>query len=241
VTESANFRVHHADAGLADAVTGAAEATRDAQARRWGGSAPRNWSPKCEIDVYPTAALFASETKQPAESPGFSTMTSDGQAINGRRIRLRADRPDMITAVLPHEVTHVVIADFFPSQPVPRWADEGIAVLSEPPVEQERRLAELDGPLRGGKIFSIESLMVRDFPEGEHWPLYYAQSVSLTRFLVAQGKPGQFIDFLARSQRSGVESELRRVYGIAGYEDLQKRWLDDVRMRVASSKAEAAK
>jgi hypothetical protein len=236
VTESANFRIRHTDAALADAIARAAEATRESQARRWSGSTPRNWSPKCEIDVYPTAVVFAAETQQPADSPGFSTMTSDGNAISGRRIRLRADHPDLLTAILPHEVTHVVLADLFPAQPVPRWADEGIAVLSEPKVEQERRLAELDRALQGGKIFTIESLMVRDCPEGEFWPLYYAQSISLTRFLVSQGKPAQFIDFLHRSQSGAVEAELRKVYGIEGYADLQKRWLDEAKGRLASAR-----
>jgi hypothetical protein len=236
VTESANFRIHHSDAAVADAVARTAEATREAQARRWSGSLPRNWSPKCEIEVYPTAAVFAAETKQPTDSPGFSTMTSDGNAISGRRIRLRADHPDLLASVLPHEVTHVVLADLFPAQPVPRWADEGIAVLSEPQNEQERRLAELDRALQGGKIFTIESLMVRDCPEGEFWPLYYAQSVSLTRFLVSQGKPAQFIEFLHRSQSGAIEGELRKVYGIEGYADLQKRWLDDAKARLASAR-----
>jgi hypothetical protein len=236
LTESANFRIHHADAALADSIARAAEATRESQARHWSGSMPRNWSPKCEIDVYPTAVVFAAETKQAADSPGFSTMTSDGNAISGRRIRLRADHPDLLTAILPHEVTHVVLADLFPAQPVPRWADEGIAVLAEPQAEQERRLAELDRALQGGKVFTIESLMVRDCPEGEFWPLYYAQSISLTRFLVSQGKPAQFIDFLHRSQSGAIEGELRKVYGIEGYADLQKRWLDHAKARVASTR-----
>jgi hypothetical protein len=131
-------------------------------------------------------------------------------------------------------VTHVVLADLFPTQQIPRWADEGIAVLSEPKHEQERRIVELDPALDGGKIFSIEHLMVRDYPEGPHWALYYAQSVSLTRFLVDQGTPAQFIDFLQGSQRTDAQTELRRVYKIDGFADLQTRWLDYARTRIAS-------
>jgi hypothetical protein len=33
---------------------------------------------------------------------------------------------------LPHEITHVVLADRFNTKPMPRWADEGMAVLTEP-------------------------------------------------------------------------------------------------------------
>ncbi len=53
-----------------------------------------------------------------------------------------------MTAILPHEVTHVVLADLFTTQQIPRWADEGIAVLAEPNAEQEIRAAELQEPLR---------------------------------------------------------------------------------------------
>ena len=48
------------------------------------------------------------------------------------RTNLRADHPQVLTAILPHEVTHVVLADLFTTQQIPRWADEGMAVLAEP-------------------------------------------------------------------------------------------------------------
>ncbi len=226
VKETANFVIFHDDPPLADRVSDAAEAARDAMTRKWTGSAPpRPWTPKCELYLYPNAAIFAQVTRQPIESPGFSTMESNGAQVTGRRIKLRADAGNLVEAVVPHEVTHVLLADLFPARQIPRWADEGISVLSEPPAEQDKRMGELDAPLSGGRIFTVEALMVNDYPEGKYWPLYYAQSVSLTRFLVEQGKPGQFIDFLQGAQRNGVEPELKRVYGFEGYADLQARWL----------------
>jgi hypothetical protein len=235
IKETPNFVIFHADPDLAEKLAASAESARESQTRRWTGSPPpRNWSPRCEIYVYPTAALFSQITGQPVDSEGFSTMQTDGVKTTARRINLRADHATIVTAVLPHEVTHVVLADLFPTQQIPRWADEGIAVLSEPKHEQERRIVELDPALDGGKIFSIEHLMVRDYPEGPHWALYYAQSVSLTRFLVDQGTPAQFIDFLQGSQRTDAQTELRRVYKIDGFADLQTRWLDYARTRIAS-------
>lgn len=227
VKETANFVILHDDPALAESVAKAAEAARDAMVRRWTGSPPPwAWEPKCEVYLYPNAAIFSQVTGQPVESPGFSTMESDGVAVTGRRIKLRADAPSLVAAVVPHEVTHVLLADLFPVKPIPRWADEGVAVLSEPAAEQEKRMGGLDEVLDGGKVFSVENLMtVPDYPEGKYWPLYFAQSVSLTRFLVDQGKPGQFIDFLQGSQRKGVEPELKRVYGIENFADLQARWL----------------
>ena len=57
--------------------------------------------------------------------------------IISRRVNLRTDHPTLVQAVLPHEITHVILADFFTEQQIPRWADEGLAVLAEPLDEQE--------------------------------------------------------------------------------------------------------
>ena len=109
---------------------------------------------------------------------------ADWGRIIARRVNLRADHANLLRAILPHEITHVVLADLFPHQQIPRWADEGMAVLSEPASEQHLRAADLDEPLTKGQLFKLEHLMAMDYPEGKYWGLYYAQSVSLTRFSV---------------------------------------------------------
>jgi hypothetical protein len=76
-----------------------------------------------------------------------------------------------------------------------------------------------------------------DYPDGRFWSLYYAQSVSLTRFLVGQGSPEQFVEFVRSSQRGGIESELKRVYRIEGFADLQRRWLEQVKTQPAIAAA----
>ena len=79
-----------------------------------------------------------------------------------------------------------------------------------------------------------------DYPDGKFWALYYAQSVSLTRFLVEQGTPAKFVQFVQRAQVNGVEPELKRVYGIDGYAELQGRWTSYARSRSSESTASAS-
>jgi outer membrane biosynthesis protein TonB len=238
-----SFRILHADQGLAERVAQVAETARDEQLRRWTGTAPRGpWSPRCDIYLYPSPELFHQMTGQPPDSDGFSTMGQDGGRVVARRINLRADHPDLIAAVLPHEVTHVVLADLFPDQPPPKWADEGIAVLSEPVALQERRVTPLAKALGAGPIFAVGDLMaIADYPDGRHWPLFFAQSVSLTKFLVERGTPDQFIRFLQAARRNGPDAELRRVYKIDGVADLQKRWLAHLRSGPSAAMADAPK
>jgi hypothetical protein len=235
VWDTPSFRILHADEALAVHVARIAERARAEQMRRWAGSSPAAaWTPRCDIYLYPTAAIFRQATGQPESSPGFSTMGLTGGHVTARRVNLRADHTNLLKTILPHEVTHVVLADLFCTQQIPRWADEGMAVLSEPRSEQDLRAADLEGPLKSGELFKLSDLMVMDYPNGRFWSLYYAQSVSLTRFLVEQGTPAQFVQFVKSSQRAGVENELRRVYRIEGFADLQKRWIAHVQAQDAT-------
>ena len=227
VLDSASFRIYHADPSLAAKVAQAAETARRDQMKRWASSkaARPNWQPPCEIYLYPSAKQYAQMTGQPEDSPGFSTMGMNAGRIISRRINLRTDHPALVQAVLPHEITHVILADHFTEQQIPRWADEGLAVLSEPADEQQRRAADLVTPLAENRLFAVDVLMNMDYPDNRYWNLYYAQSVSLTRYLVEQGSPAQMIQFLQDSQRGGYEAALRKLYKIDGFLDLHRRWL----------------
>ena len=241
IRESANFRVFHADPKLAEQVVQVAEAVRRDQTKRWSGSLPAApWQPRCEIYLYPTAQQYAQMTGQPEDSPGFSTMGMNEGQIISRRVNLRTDHDGLLAAVLPHEVTHVILADFFTDQQIPRWADEGMAVLTEPATEQKRRAADLVEPLGRNLLFPIETLMKMDYPDNQYWNLYYAQSVSLTRFLVDQGGPAQLVQFLQGAQTKGFEAELRRVYKINDFADLQARWVVYARNNLEPPTATAA-
>jgi hypothetical protein len=160
-------------------------------------------------------------------------MSNDGVRVVSRRMNLRVDNPLLLTATLPHEVTHIVLADLFIAQPIPRWVDEGLAVLAEPESERLHRRADLKGPLDAGRVFEVGPLMAMDYPDPKDWRLFYAQSVSLTQFLVDQGPPERLIQFVRDTQRIGTEAALRDVYHIEGLAGLQERWLDYARKEAA--------
>ncbi len=215
VENTTNFRIYHADAELARRVGRIAETTREEQIRRWTGQPPRGtWYPVCEIYLYPNAKIFSQRTDQPEDSPGFSTSGLMAGRVTARRINLRADHEKLEQAILPHEVTHIVLAELFAEKQIPRWADEGMAVLAEPTDEQRVRAQDLSKPLNGGRIFAVEQLLVMDYPDGQFWPLYYAQSISLTRFLVETSTPVRFVEFVKDAQRHGYEAALQRHYQI---------------------------
>ena len=223
VHETPNFRIYHCDPVMAERAAAVAEAVRTAQARRWGSAATREaWSPRCELYLYPTAKSYAQATGQPEQSPGLSTMSNNGVRVLSRRMNLRVDNPLLLSTTLPHEVTHIVLADLFVVRTIPRWADEGLAVLAEPAAEQHLRQADLKDPLEAGRVFKVGRLMTMDYPDTKDWRLFYAQSVSLTVFLVEQGPPERFIQFVRDSQRIGTEAALRDIYHIDGLDTLHE-------------------
>jgi Peptidase MA superfamily len=235
-----SFRIFHNDEALARKAATRAEAARRAAAKFWTGAEPASpWTPKCDLYLYPTAEVFAAQTQQPAESPGFSTAGLEGGRVTVRMVKLRVDYPKMLDAVLPHEITHVVLADLFPTKQIPRWADEGMAVLSEPAIEQALRVRDLAGPVREDVLFRLDVLMSADYPSGAHWALYYAQSVSLTRYLVGQGTPQQFVNFVRASQQKGIDAALRGVYRIESITELERRWKVHAREAVNPATASA--
>jgi hypothetical protein len=235
VIETANFRIFHCNPRLAEQAGAAAERVRAAQAKRWGSPALQSpWTPRCDLYLYPDGPSLAKATGQPETAPGFSDLLTDGTRMTTRRTILRTDKPQWLATVLPHEITHVVLADLFVAKIIPRWADEGMAVLAEPDSEQVIRTNELHESLESGRVLDLRKLMTNDQPGDKEWSLYYAQSVSLTRFLVEQDSPASFIKFLRTSNGKGIDAALREVYRIGSLADLRDRWLAYARQQVSN-------
>ena len=70
-------------------------------------------------------------------SGGATSFAFDRGRILGQDMHIEGSLDRLLASVLPHEVTHTVFAYYF-RQPVPRWADEGGAVLSEDDIERNR-------------------------------------------------------------------------------------------------------
>lgn len=236
VLETENFRIFHVDPTLANPLARRVEEARGDLYRYWTPSSPApSWSPRCDLYLYPNAATFARMTGQPGDSPGFSTLDLSRGRVVSRRINLRADADRLLDAVAPHEVSHVVLADLFPNQQIPRWADEGMAILAEPIDAQANRLANLDASLSSGRAFRTGAMMGTSTPRDRDWDLFMAQSASLTRYLVQLDSPTRFLIFLKESQRLGTESALKSVYGFESADALHTRWLSHARRNAATT------
>jgi hypothetical protein len=228
LAETTNFRIFHAQsAEQAERVARAAETARATMARKWLGEKLPVWSPRCDVYLHPTMTDYARATGKPEWSPGHSTLKLEGGRVVVRRIDLRWDDKHMLEATLVHETTHVVLAGNFGRHHVPRWADEGMAVLSEPRERINRHLRNLPGHRRDGQLFNVGQLLrMEDYPEARRIGPFYAQSVSLVEFLVARKDAPTFTRFVRDGLDGGYEGALRKHYGLASFAELEQQWRD---------------
>jgi tetratricopeptide (TPR) repeat protein len=226
VAESANFRIFHQSQALAEQAAQVAERTRANMQQKWFGGGGDGWIPKCDIYLHPTADAYSRATGQ-QNSPGHSTLRMENGRLVLRRIDLHCDDANMLPAVLPHETTHVVLAGQFGQQLLPRWADEGMAVLTEPPEKVERHLANLNKCRKDGQaLFPLQELMqLDDYPrDPRSIGAFYAQSVSLVEYLTNLRGPQTFTLFMLDGMRYGYEKSLQRHYNIQNFADLERGW-----------------
>jgi hypothetical protein len=195
IVQSANFRVYARTPEIANTMLNAAESSRKQLAIHWLGKELPNWPAPCPIIINDGPRTPASgETKYTLVRGGVANFQ---MSVSGTQERI-------IDSVLPHEITHTVMASHFAAlgKPVPRWADEGACTTVEHESERSKHDVMLVRFLSEGKGIPFATLfMLKDYPR-DIMPLY-AQGYSVASFLISQGGPKRFIQFLER----GMETE----------------------------------
>jgi hypothetical protein len=226
VAESANFQLFHQQSRSgAEAALRAAEKARAAQQRKWFGAVGANWEPKCRICLYPNGEAYSAATGAPVNPGGGHTdiQAEDGRVFH-RCIHLHGPRKLVLSGVLPHEVTHAVLAGRFGGERVPRWADEGMAILAEDQPRIDLHLRQLPRMRTEERLFPARKLIeMHDYPQPHAIPVFYAQSVSLVDFLFQEKGAKCFTAFVRDGERGGYAASLRRHYGWT-FAELDRRW-----------------
>lgn len=204
----------------------------------WLTKAAGAWSPKCDVFVHPSVAEYSRILGPGSEqSSGCATLEIEAGRVVGRRIDLRADASDCFDCSLPHELTHVVVAERFTHRRIPRWIDEGMAILAEPRPKQDRRRRALADSLKRNRPFqALELTALPDYPPLDRRDIFYGQSASLVAYLMERESPARFVEFAELSTQIGAEPALARVYGVGSWAELEGDWRS--RMLVPGESAE---
>ncbi len=239
--ETANLRIlNYGPHAVTREVAEGCEIARQQLARKWlGGSVqPNRWNPKCDIVVHPTEDAYLREVGRGAGNTVASSLIDRKHGkIALRRIDVRSTQSNWQTAALGHELTHVVLADRFPARALPRWVDEGAAILADSIEKQSLHRKDLQGAVAGRTEFRLlELITLANYPDAKHWGTFYGQSASLVEFLVSQAGEERFIEFVETALELGYEPALTQVYRF-GIPELERRWYAQLRQpdRVVAS------
>lgn len=188
------------------------------------------WQNKCVVVLHRDLASYQRAIGSVRDrSVGMATHTIVKGQIVSRRIDLRIDADGWMFDALPHELTHLVLADAVGARPLPRWLDEGLAVLAESSTKQARRKVELDRAVAAhGTIPTHELLTLAGFPSARQRDVFYSQSASLAAYLVERDGAVAFLKFARQSLELGTDAALRDVYGIADAGRLERLWKADL-------------
>lgn len=236
---TSNFRVYAPSKDLAEKFGDFAEHYRREKALEWLGREMPTWPDRCPLRV-------EINMKQ---SGGATTFTFNPAqlGVQQQEMKIWGETKQLLHSVLPHEVTHTVLAHHF-GRAVPRWADEGASVLSENEEEWFNHDIRCREILNAGRGISMRVLFtLKEYPRD--MITVYAQGYSMCDFLINHHKGGraEFLRFVGlgmKNNNRNWEQAVQEVYGYRSVDELQESWIEHLRkppLRVAArTKSEGA-
>jgi hypothetical protein len=214
----------------------AAKVSREAErqladlSRRWLGRESPEWAEPCPITV-----TLGSDGSRGSTSFVFV----DGRVAR-QEMRLEGTLERILEGVLPHEMTHVVLTQYF-RRPFPRWADEGGATLGEGEIETARYREQMHNLLATpDRCIPLRELFgLNQYPRDSF--AFYETGFSVSNYLVKlKGRP-TFLKFIGTGMDGDWDAAVKRCYGFETVEDLERAWLERIRKDGPRARAAAVK
>lgn len=194
--------------------------------RVWGGNVIMSkWEPRCKIRLHPTRVSYVRKVgSNSGQTSGCSQIQLQSGKIVCREIDLLINLAGELPA-LPHELTHVVLADIFRGKQPPHWLDEGIAMLADTTTKQNLHYRDCNEAIMSGRAIPIRQLVtLESFSSPQQMPAFYGQSLLLVRMLTERDSPHKVIEFANDSLNQGMEAALKQHYAIDSIDHLEKAW-----------------
>ncbi len=210
-----NFTVNAESEDVAKQVALTAERCRDELAVEWLGKKLPRWFKPCDVNV----------SVGQVGAGGATSFAFDRGEVFGWRMRVQGTLERILDSVIPHEVTHTILACHF-RRPLPRWADEGAATLVEHESEQRRQQLTLKQVFDTPRRIPLKNLLaIKEYPSDMQDVLtLYAQGYSLADFLVQKGGKQAYLKFLNDAHKNGWDAAIKHSYSFSNISALEKEW-----------------
>jgi len=186
---------------------------------------------KVHIYIYDTPMQYSQVTGQGVWTSGYSEFKT-------RSIYSYKDVQHLIEAVIPHELTHLIFADFMNfSSNSPKWLTEGLGMYEETKyckayIDNYQKILD---QMRQGKYFSIENLTKIDISKERDIELihfWYVESMSIVTYLIEVYGRGKLYTFCKNLREDmEVNEALKDAYSpdINSIAELTGRWLNYIK------------
>ncbi len=138
-----------------------------------------------------------------------------------------------IESVLPHELTHAVINEFFSSRKVPQWLHEAVAGRFERTRDHYAEAARLSRRVAAGEFYRLRDLFNQEgYPEGI--ALFYEQAAAVVLYIFETGPEAMHAFLSELAAGNGHDAACAAALGIpvdGAVEEFERRWVEWMRQR----------
>jgi hypothetical protein len=212
---TANFVVEAPTKEAARTIGKQAETQRERLASLWFGQEAPAWEERCLVRVKAAKG----------KATGATSFQYDERRLYSPKQEIQLEGPvsDLLQDALPQQVTHTLLAHDLGAA-YPRWVQTGTGILAQSERERDHQFEVLRRALAGDKAMKLAQLFeLRDFPSD--WQTMFAQSYSVTKFLVDRKDRAIYLAFVQRGMQRGWDHAVQRYYGFDDVADLEAAWL----------------
>ncbi|MCH7701416.1 MAG: tetratricopeptide repeat protein [Planctomycetes bacterium] len=208
----------------------------------------RAWGFRVPVLVYPTHDEYVSVGGAPASSAGVTF----GNRLHGRtskvmiyhltEIKEEGERGRgetvmykyAIDGILPHELTHVMINEFFGGQDTPQWLHEAVAERMAQMRKHYLEAARLARAVVAGEHFRLRDLFEQEGYPSSRITLFYHQSAAVVTYLFEAGPEAMYTFLSALAEQKNHDQALSEALGIpeeGAVETFEKEWVEWMKRR----------
>ena len=220
---STHFQIMHTgDEALAKTVSERAESYYSTIASDLGYTRYQNfwlWDNRLRILIYPNAQAFSSACQAPAWAAGQASYKKHEIAS------YRQSGEGFLSSLLPHELSHLILADFIGAERVPLWLTEGFAQWEQ---SAHDTIPSLPPRIQRFKLRDLMVMDIRRDNDRQRVAIFNCECASITGFLI-KTYGGESFGTFCRAIRDGktCEAALAAAYpnDAPTVEALEERWL----------------
>lgn len=206
--------------------------------------AGRAWAVRFPIFVYTTEQDYV-QHGAPAGSHGVTFGHATGKSTKIMIFQIRpedergrgggGDKPYKyaLESILPHELTHAVINEFFGRQEIPQWLHEAVAGRFEQTRNHNYEAARLARQVVAGEYFRMRDLFEqKGYPE--RVGLFYEQSAIVVLYLFEAGPEAMNAFLTELANGNDHDAACAAALGIpkeGAVEEFEKRWVEWMKVR----------